>query len=149
MGYAAFVSDAPGQVVNLLNQPTFTMVKSRFITARTILAELGIAGAIILEKLSGFVALDPTTLPPEAQALRVATKWAMRFIESEGLGIDIGHPNTVAILDGLQAAGVLTIDEANAAKGLAIQPASRLEVLVGEGTQMNETLLREALNGNV
>lgn len=100
-----------------LNGPGGSVVRSRFITARTVLAEIGPDGAIILEKLE---AVAPTV---------PAVKWAMRFITQDS-GIDIGHPGTQGMTDMLVAGGALTADEGAALKALALQPITRAEALL-------------------
>jgi len=144
IGYVPFLASSPGIVVNLINAPTASMVRERYVTVRTMLAELGVAGAVIAEKLSGFAALAPLA-DPNAEGLRIATKWAMRFIDSDGQGLDVGHPNTQGMVDALAAGGVLTTAEANSLKALALQPASRAEVLFGAGTSITEADVRAAL----
>ena len=117
-GYAAFLPDQPGAVVEMLNAPTETMVKSRLITARGILSDYPggpAAAATVLDKLDGAAPNIP------------ALKWAWKFISGEGL--DIGVPATQGMLDTLAGATVITTDEATKLKALAIQTASRAEVL--------------------
>lgn len=86
------------------------------ITARTVLAELGMAGAVALDKLEAAGAANPVV------------KWAVKFLTGEGL--DVGHPMSQSMLDQLAAAGVLTQTEANALKGLALQDQTRAESLL-------------------
>lgn len=117
-GYAAFLPDQPGKVVDLLNAYNETKVKARMITARGILSDYPggpVEAATVLDKLD--------TAAPTIPALR----WAWAFIKGEG--IDIGHPATQAMLDTLATATVLTSTEAANLKSLAVQPASRAEVL--------------------
>ena len=116
LGYAAYLPDAPGRVCALLNAISTTMTRSRFITARTILAECGMDGPAILDTL-------------DAVAANVsAVKWAMRFLQQDS-GIDIGHPATQAMLNQLRAAGALQVSQVDALKALAVQAASRAQVL--------------------
>ncbi|MEY8688452.1 MAG: hypothetical protein AB9M53_01050 [Leptothrix sp. (in: b-proteobacteria)] len=115
LGYAALLPDQPGHVVELMNARTQTMVRERFVTARGILAEVP-GGAQILDKLE---AVAPAV--PEV-------KWALRFLVGE-LGIDIGHAQTRALIQALADQHVLTADDAAALLALAVQPASRAEVL--------------------
>lgn len=115
LGYSQWRPDAPGKIVELINARTFTMEKTRMVSARTVLAEVE-GGAAILDKL-------------EAAAGAVTeVKWAMRFMTGEE-GIDIGHPRTRGLLDQLALGEVMTQDDADALKAMAIQPASRAEVL--------------------
>lgn len=128
-GYAALLPDRPGAVVALLNDQTETMYKPRIITARGILSDYSggpAVAAAVLDKLD--------TAAPSISAL----KWAWSFIRGEGL--DIGNPATQGMLDQLAGASVITSDEATNLKALALQPASRAEVL--GLPYMTEELLR-------
>jgi hypothetical protein len=115
LGYAPLMPDAPGQVVELLNALTESMVKPRFITARTILAECE-DGAAILDALSA------------AASAISAVKWALTFLSTDS-GIDVGHARTQGMIDNLVEAGAMTQALAEQLKALAIQSASRAEVL--------------------
>lgn len=129
-GYAAFLPDQPGHVVELLNAQTETMVKTRMITARGILSDYPggpTAAATVLDKLD--------TAAPNIPAL----KWAWTFIKGEGL--DIGHSATQGMLDSLATASVITTTEADNLKSLAVQTASRAEVL--DLPFITERILRE------
>lgn len=86
------------EIAAVLNFPQIAGTQSRFITARTILAEIA-NGAAILDKLEGAA----PAIPP--------LKWAMRFLTGE-TGIDIGHDGTRQNIQMLAAAGVLTSGEA-------------------------------------
>jgi hypothetical protein len=128
-GYSAFLPDQPGHVVELLNALTETRYKTRIITARGILSDYAggpVAAAVVMDKLD--------TAAPLVSAL----KWAWAFIKGEG--IDIGHAATRGMLDQLVGGSVITADEAGKLKALALQPASRAEVL--GLPYMTEELLR-------
>ena len=61
-GYAAFLPDQPGHVVELLNEQTETMVKSRMITARGIMSDYPGGAALaagVLDKLEAAAASIP------------------------------------------------------------------------------------------
>lgn len=128
-GYADLIENAPGKVVELLNANTETMKKPRMITSLTILAEC--AFPIGFTALSKLRAVDPKPEP-----LFTAMYWLDR---AEGL--DIGNPRTQAQLD-IHATvdNYITQEEADELKNLAIQPASRAEVL--GLPYMTEELLR-------
>lgn len=115
-GYAAFIPDCPGILADMLNAPVHTMIKPLFVSARGLLAAHGAAGAAILDKLDA------------ASASVSEIKWAMSFLKTDS-GIDVGHTNTQAMLDALAASSVLTSTEAALIKSMAVQPASRAEVL--------------------
>jgi len=79
-----------------------------------------IDGDAVLTKLEVF----SETTAPLASLVRRALK-----ILSQSDGINMGDPSIQAMLDQLQQNNVLTSTEATSLKGLAIQPASRAEVL--------------------
>ena len=114
LGYAAFLPNSPGSVVEILNAYNRSIVKTQYMTARSILAALD-DGAAILDKIQG------------ASASNSTVKWAMQFMLSDG--IDVGHPRTRALLDQLAATGVILQAEADEVKALALQPGSRAEEL--------------------
>jgi hypothetical protein len=103
------------EIAALLNERTATAVQSRFVTGRTILAEIA-DGADILDALEAASAVIP------------AVKWAMLYLKGE-TGIDIGYPSTRAQLDALAVAQVLTTNQAEALKDMALLPASRVEII--------------------
>ena len=115
LGYAAYLADAPGRVVDLINAPTQTMIKSRYVTARTILAECA-DGAAILDALQAI-----------AQNVS-AVKWMMVFLQQNS-GMDAGHPRTVANIDALVVGGALPATFAGQIKDMVRQPAGRAEAL--------------------
>lgn len=118
-GYAGYLPDQPGKVVNLLNDLTETMVKPRMITARGILSDYPggpTVAAAVLDKLKA------------ATASISALNWAFGFLTTPE-GLDIGNPATQGMLDQLATSAVITTDEAANLKALAIQPSSRAEVL--------------------
>jgi hypothetical protein len=126
-GYAQHIPDCPGILVNLLNEPVYQKHKTRFVTARTVLAEVA-GGAEILDKLE---------LAAQSNS---AVKWAMRFVTTDG--IDVGYLGTQQLLDSLVGT-TLTQAECDAIKNLALQSASRAEVL-GLG-YVTEQQVRNAL----
>ncbi len=112
---AELAGKADNEIAAILNEPNCLAVRERFITARSILNELGpTVGAGILDKLEA------------AAAVSSPLKWAMRFLTTDG--IDIGADNTRSQIDALVAAGVLTDTEGKALKDMALQPASRAEI---------------------
>lgn len=135
LGYAPHVPHAPGALAALLNAQSTTMAKSRTITARGIMASYGLgpaAGAAFLDKLDALASSVP------------AIKWAMKFLQAEA-GIDVGEPATQAMLTSLVGVGGITADEVNGVKAMALQPASRAEVLFGVEAQITEADVRAAL----
>lgn len=114
IGYKEHLLTSPGLLVSLLNNQNYTMVKSRMLTARAMLAELEDGGTLLdnLEQLA-------LSIPD--------VKWAMKFITADG--IDIGHTKTRYLLDTLVQNKLLGKEAVEQLKALAIQPASRGEVL--------------------
>lgn len=135
LGYAAHTPHAPGILAELLNAPSATLAKTRMVTARGIMASYGLGptgGAAFLDKLDALSASVP------------AIKWAMTFLRSES-GIDIGEPATQVMLTSLIGIGGITLSEVDGVKAMALQPASRAEVLFGVGVQITEADVRAAL----
>ena len=135
LGYAPHIPHAPGSLADMLNAQSATMAKPRMITARGIMASYGLgpaAGAAFMDKLEVLSAGVP------------AIKWAMKFLQTEA-GIDVGEPATQLMLTSLIGAGGITAAEIDGIKAMALQPASRAEVLFGAGTQISEADVRAAL----
>lgn len=135
IGYAGHLPEAPGQVVELLNARVFSMPKATFISARGVMSAAGLgpsAGAAFLDKLEVLASSVP------------AIKWAMKFLQAEA-GIDVGEPATQLMLTSLIGIGGITADEIDGIKAMAMQPASRAEVLFGVGVQITEADVRAAL----
>lgn len=130
LGYAPHIPHAPGVLAEMLNALTTTAPKSRHVCARTILAEIWPEGAVILNKLDAVAGSVP------------AVRWAMEYLRGE-TGIDVGHPGTREQIAELVAGDVLTEAEAQALLGMALQPASRADVL-GLG-HVSEADVRNAL----
>lgn len=119
------------EIADLLNAKTQTSIQPRFITARSILAEIA-DGAAILDKLDATAALVP------------AVKWAMLYLKGE-TGIDVGYPSTRDQLDGLAQAGILTAAQAEEVKTMALQPISRAEQLGLGSVSYNDVNAARAL----
>jgi hypothetical protein len=131
-GYASKLPHSPGIVADMMNAPLYSMPKEKFVSARGLLAAHGFAGAAILDKL-------------EAAAPSVSMiKWALSFLKTDS-GIDVGHASTRALIDQLVVGGVLTVSDAELIKNMAIQPASRAEILGIKYVQ--EADIRAALAG--
>jgi hypothetical protein len=107
-------------VVAYLNPTVPKKTVSTFVTARTVLAAYATStttpGAAILDALNTAAASNSTV------------KWAMSFVT--GSGLDMGDPETAAMLGLLVAGGALTQPQADALKALALvdNPIDHLEV---------------------
>lgn len=126
-GYAAFLPGQPGHVCDLLNAKTETLPKERIITSRGVASALGIIdGENFLESLENFstatLAADNPLLPYQP-----GIKRQIAWLSTSGL--DLGDALTRQLLDTLAAAGVITTAAATTLKTVALQPASRAEVL--------------------
>lgn len=107
-------------IADIFNAPTGTRLIERFENAIGIMSALGaVTGAGILEKLD------------QAKAGIPALKWAMLAMD-DPQGINIGDPETQAMLGDLALANVITQAEADAVKALAIQPSSLAYETVGQ-----------------
>ena len=125
-GYKDFIlrGDMAGLTATLNRlRADLVIPKTIFVTGRSVLADLGIVGAVTLEKLSVFGSIKQDD--PQLEGVRLAVKWAMKFAEQEGEGIDIGHPNTQKLLTILEQIGVLSKEELDSFNGLAYSPSSR------------------------
>jgi hypothetical protein len=109
-------SDGAWAIAEAMNTVVGQAPAPRVVNARHVLAELGMAGAVSLDKLEAAGSSNPVI------------KWAVRFLVTEGL--DVGHPTSQSMLDQLAAKGVLTADEALSLKALALQPQTRAEALL-------------------
>lgn len=115
-GYAEYLPHAPGVVADMLNAHTAQLIKSRFITARTVMAEGGAEGVAILDALETAAQSNSTV------------RWALQFFTQDS-GLDIGHEATQTTIDQLVLGAVLTTEQGTLLKNMALQPASRAEVL--------------------
>jgi hypothetical protein len=134
LGYAPFLSNSPGKVVQLLNQQNSTNTKlvTRSIGIGTVLNVLGPSeGASVLNALE--------TL----KASNAVIKWAWYLLEKTDL--DVGLQSTRTQLDGLVSAGVLTQQQCDTIKNLAVTTSSRAEALFGNNTNVTEADVRAAL----
>lgn len=110
-------SDGAWAIAETMNAVIGQAPGMMMISARTVLAELGHAGAVALDKLEAAGTQSPVV------------KWAMKFLTTDE-GLDIGHPMSQSMLDQLAQAGVLTVAEAAALKALALQDQTRAEALL-------------------
>lgn len=95
-------------LVDGLNAQGVTSHQSRYVTARTILAECA-DGAAILDTLQAIGANVS------------AVKWMMNFLQQDS-GMDAGHPRTLANIDTLVTAGVLSASFAEQIRSLSLMP---------------------------
>ena len=115
LGYGVYLANASGKVAELMNESKFLMPKSRMITARAIMAECA-NGDSILEKLEAL------------STVNTKVKWIVKFLGQDA-GVDIGNAVTRSNIDTIVSAGGLTSEEGTQLKNMAVQSASRAEVL--------------------
>lgn len=94
-------------LASALNAEGVKSVQSRFVTARTILAEC----------LDGVGILDALDAAKDNRAVG----WALQFLGQDS-GLDVGEPVTQAMIEQLASVGVLTPDQGAQLKSLALQP---------------------------
>ena len=109
-----WVGLSDNEIAVLFNEKTLTMVQSRFVQARTIVAEIDDGGEILDAIESVSVAVP-------------AVKWMMIYLKGE-VGVDVGYPKTRKRIDDLAAGGILTVEQAETVKAMAVVPASIAEV---------------------
>lgn len=124
--------DGAFAIAEALNAPGGTAPRERFVSARTVLAEVGPAGAVILDKLQAFTD-GPKPGNPAVQSAHAAARWTIRYVMSAD-GIDVGHPRTREMLDAMASAGIVTQAEADSIKALALQPRTVAEGLLAPWT---------------
>lgn len=117
-----------------LNEKRYAQVAERWITERTIMAELA-DGQAIMEVLE--------TVAEQSGEVARAVKW----LDPARGGLNIADAKVRAQIDDLATAQLLTQQQAEALKALAEQPASRAEVL-GLGV-VHHLQIAEARNGDV
>lgn len=120
-------------VAAILNDKRFMATGERYVTTRTVLAELGAtAGAAILDKL-------------EAAATQSSpVKWMLKFLTQDS-GLDVGQTETQGCIDAMALDGVLTADEAMALKNMALLPTSRAEIIGFGSVSYNDVNKARAL----
>lgn len=123
-GYASMSAQEKMDSLNTKNRAVLT---EKFITARTLLAELDLAvAASIYAKLKAVSDANPV----------MGIAWDMLTTYSDGGGIDICHANTQIFIDTLVGGGVLTSDEGTAVKQLAFM--SRAKELIGRNVVLTD-----------
>lgn len=133
-GYQALLqAGMPGHVVDLLNDKTELMNREYWATSLTLMAELGVGMyRSIMTKLDAFASAD------------IAVRDFVARIRSEK-GADIGHMNTLNMIDELMAfpqPDGFTAEEGTALKALSLQPASEMDV--NDLPSATEEMIREA-----
>ncbi|ODT85358.1 MAG: hypothetical protein ABS69_00875 [Nitrosomonadales bacterium SCN 54-20] len=127
-GYAALLPDKPGVVCDLLNEKTESLPEPRQISSRGVASALGlIDGEAFLKALENFSTATLQSTDP-LLPYQPGIKRQIQWLSTEA-GLDLGDALTRQLLDTLASAGIITTAAATTLKNLAMQPASRAEVL--------------------
>lgn len=117
-GYAAFLPDQPGIVVDLLNAQTETKLSLVTKTEFT-----------LWSVETGMLAVIEDVSQDQASPLR-SSALAMRYVLlGASSGIDFANPKNVQTLDAWEALGKLLTADKDKLLAVAMKPASRAEVL--------------------
>ena len=144
LGYATALPDAGGANSARLNAMSTTLTKTRFVTARTILAECDGGGSLL--KALERAAIPPTAATAQQIEVSAATESALKFLNQDS-GLDAGNPGTIYLINVLTAIALLTPAQGAALKQLAVTPASRAEVL-GIGPVASSDITAALFNDN-
>lgn len=133
IGYAAFLPDAPGKVCELMNAKTFTAHKTKMISWRGLYASYGIGPVLAPQVLAKI----------RAGAESNQVLYDIKMMVYSETGMDIGEPSAQTLISQLTPA-VFTPEEADALRAVSLQPASRAEIVLGNGAIVSIDDLREA-----
>lgn len=129
-GYAAFLPDQPGRVVELLNAKTET--------------KLGLVNRTeftIWTVETGMLAVIKDESEDKTSVLRSSALAMIYVLLGASSGIDFSNPKNVQTLDAWVTVGKLTTTNKDSLLAVATKPASRMEVL--EQPYATEELLRD------
>jgi len=123
------------EITDVLNAKTETVTNDELYTVAGIIKELG--PDMARQVLTAFEAA--TAVDPLLKAV---------YYKITSTGISFADPDTVALLEQLQAAGVLTQDQGDALKGIGFRKKSKWELAAGDGSVVDADLVAAALNDN-
>jgi len=123
------------EIADVLNAKTETVTNDELYTVAGIIKELG--PDMARQVLTAFEAA--TAVDPLLKAV---------YYKITSTGISFADPDTVALLEQLQAAGVLTQDQGDALKGIGFRKKSKWELAAGDGSVVDADLVAAALNDN-
>ena len=123
------------EIADALNAKTETVTNDELYTVAGIIKELG--PDMARQVLTAFEAA--TAVDPLLKAV---------YYKITSTGISFADPDTVALLEQLQAAGVLTQDQGDALKGIGFRKKSKWELAAGDGSVVDADLVAAALNDN-
>ncbi len=123
------------EIADALNAKTETVANDELYTVAGIIQELGPDMARqVIAAFEAATAADPL--------LRAV------YYKITSTGISFSDPDTVAMMDQLQAAGVLTADQVQALKGIGFRSKSKWELAAGDGAVVDANTVAAALNDN-
>ena len=123
------------EIADVLNAKTETVTNDELYTVAGIIKELG--PDMARQVLTAFEAA--TAVDPLLKAV---------YYKITSTGISFADPDTVALLEQLQAAGVLTQDQGDALKGIGFRKKSKWELAAGDGAVVDADTIAAALNDN-
>ena len=133
------------QVADAINAETVATLVSRFVTYRTLLAELPLEQALtVIGKLKAAAASDET--PATIKAVLEVVDPSLADTAS-GTGIDLSNGNARSFLDGLVQATILTAEECDAVKALAEQTQSWADANGCSGLEARHVADARVING--
>lgn len=138
VGYAAYLTEAPGYVADMLNRANYKMAKSKWMSFRGLYTKAGVGPSMapsILGKIRAGAESDQVLFD------------AKQMIYSDE-GMDFGGESTLMLIAAMTPV-VFTEQEASALLAISQQPASRAEVLFGAGVHVTEEDVRKAIHVNV
>ena len=123
------------EIADALNAKTETVANDELYTVAGIIQELG--PDMARQVIAAFEAA--TAADPLLKAV---------YYKIASTGISFSDPDTVAMMDQLQAAGVLTADQVQALKGIGFRSKSKWELAAGDGAVVDADTVAAALNDN-
>jgi len=123
------------EIADALNAKTETVTNDELYTIAGIIQELGPDMARqVIAAFEAATAADPL--------LRAV------YYKISSTGISFSDPDTVALLEQLQAAGVFTQEQVDALKGIGFRKKSKWELVAGDGAVVDVDTVAAALNDN-
>jgi len=123
------------EIADALNAKTETVTNDELYTVAGIIQELGPDMARqVIAAFEAATAADPL--------LRAV------YYKISSTGISFSDPDTVALLEQLQAAGVFTQEQVDALKGIGFRKKSKWELVAGDGAVVDVDTVAAALNDN-
>jgi len=129
------LSGTAQEIADALNAKTETVTNDELYTVAGIIKELGPDAARgVIAAFEAATAVDPL--------LKAV------YYKITSTGISFADPDTVALLEQLQAAGVFTQEQVDAMKSIGFKKKSKWELAAGDGAVVDADTVAAALNDN-